>query len=182
MNRLRPHENLTKIVTKIFQKYSRKYIPDNIAEEYCTKYYQKYSWNISKIFHEILLTRMDFTWNICYVWRASLSSLSLWVTRQKRVILREIRSQRAGSIIKLLVFIKYPYGARERCSNRAWLFVRGADESSWSWLRGFLVDGWMKTPLSSYLVLESSCSLDVSHRFPVASWSFATPDVTLFIP
>ena len=51
---------------------------------------------------------------MCYVWRVSLSSRLLWVTRPERFILREISSQKAGGISKLSVFIEYSNGARER--------------------------------------------------------------------
>ena len=54
--------------------------------------------------------------------------------------------------------------------------MRGADESSWSWLRDFLVNWWLKTPLSSYLVLESSVK-----GSPWLANSLSTPDASLFI-
>ena len=121
-----------KIFPKPCKNISRKVIRNPFKKIFCI-----IAWNVSakllqRFGHGVDIVKTHY--KKCYVWRGSLSSRPLWVTHPERFILREISSQKAGNIIKLLVFITYSNAARERSPTRVWLFVHGADESSWSWL------------------------------------------------
>ena len=127
------------------------------------------------IYSNLFLTNTPHLAPKCYVWRSSMSSRPLWVTHPERLILREISRQKTGSIIKLLVYIKYSNGARERevligcdCSCAARMNRCDRDSMASSWM-----DGWRLRcrPITFWnrrggFLPRSACVLSLSARAP----------------